>query len=194
MSDAFRPCVVIPTYDNPATVGKWQPRVPEWRATALATWRPRENLAASLGARYSGRQYTQLDNADVHGESYLGFSRFLVFDARLRWSLGHLLQNSIRYTEGGGHILMTASRTDEDYIAIQVVDTGVGISDRDLPHVFERFYRGEPRTQTGRLLDPRGLGQGLFIAREVAEAHGGYLTVRSLQGQGSIFTLVLPTV
>jgi iron complex outermembrane receptor protein len=73
--------------DNPVTVGKWQPRVPEWRASALATWRPRENLGATLGARYSGLQYTQLDNADVHGESYLGFSRFLVFDARLRWSL-----------------------------------------------------------------------------------------------------------
>jgi signal transduction histidine kinase len=115
-------------------------------------------------------------------------------EQRLRWALGHLLQNSIRYTEGGGHILLTASRTDQDYISLQVVDTGVGISERDLPHVFERFYRGEPRTQTGRLLDPRGLGQGLFISRKVAEAHGGYLTVRSQQGQGSIFTLVLPTV
>jgi signal transduction histidine kinase len=113
---------------------------------------------------------------------------------RLRWSLGHLLQNSIRYTESGGHILLTASRSDDDHIAIQVVDTGVGISERDLPHVFERFYRGEPRTPTGKLLDPRGLGQGLYISRRVAESHGGYLTVRSQQGQGSIFTLVLPTV
>jgi iron complex outermembrane receptor protein len=74
--------------NNPATVGKWQPRVPEWRATALATWRPRQDLSATLGARYSGLQYGQLDNSDVRGESYLGFSRFLVFDARLRWSLG----------------------------------------------------------------------------------------------------------
>lgn len=112
--------------------------------------------------------------------------------ARLRWALGHLLQNSVRYTESGGHIVVTASRNDDEHIAIQVVDTGVGISERDLPHVFERFYRGEPRTPAGKLLDPRGLGQGLFIARKVAEAHGGYLTVRSDPGQGSIFTLVLP--
>lgn len=111
---------------------------------------------------------------------------------RLRWALGHLLQNSVRYTESGGHIVVTASRNDDEHIAIQVVDTGVGISERDLPHVFERFYRGEPRTPAGKLLDPRGLGQGLFIARKVAEAHGGYLTVRSDPGQGSIFTLVLP--
>jgi signal transduction histidine kinase len=73
-----------------------------------------------------------------------------------------------------------------------VVDTGVGIAEKDLPHVFERFYRGEPRTPEGKLLDPRGLGQGLFIARMVTEAHGGYLTVRSQAGQGSIFTMVLP--
>jgi two-component system phosphate regulon sensor histidine kinase PhoR len=112
---------------------------------------------------------------------------------RLRWALGHLLQNAHRYTEPGGHILLTASRTDDDQIALQVVDTGVGISERDLPHVFERFYRGEARSASGKLIDPRGLGQGLFIAHKVIEAHGGYLTVRSQPGEGSIFTLVLPT-
>lgn len=113
-------------------------------------------------------------------------------DQRLRWALGHLLQNSIRYTEAGGHILVTARRESEDRVAIQVVDTGVGVSEKDLPHIFDRFYRGEPRTSSGKLLDPRGLGQGLFIARKVAEAHKGYLSVRSTQGQGSIFTMTLP--
>jgi signal transduction histidine kinase len=113
-------------------------------------------------------------------------------DQRLRWAVGHVLQNSIRYTEGGGHIVVTARHEEAGRIAIQVVDTGVGITDKDLPHIFERFYRGEPRTRAGKLLDPRGLGQGLFIARKVAEAHGGYLTVRSTPGVGSVFTLVLP--
>src|SRR5690606_34422351 len=113
-------------------------------------------------------------------------------DQRLRWALGHLLQNSIRYTEPGGHIVVTARREDAQNIAIQIVDTGVGISERGLPHIFERFSRGEPRTRSGKLLDPRGLGQGLFIARKVAEAHHGYLTVRSSPGAGSLFTLILP--
>jgi signal transduction histidine kinase len=113
---------------------------------------------------------------------------------RLRWALGHLLQNAHRYTEPGGHILLTATRSGEGQVSIQVVDTGVGISDRDLPHIFERFYRGEARNPTGKLIDPRGLGQGLYIARKVIEAHGGYLTVRSQSGQGSIFTIVLPTI
>jgi two-component system phosphate regulon sensor histidine kinase PhoR len=113
---------------------------------------------------------------------------------RLRWAIGHLLQNAIRYTEEGGHLVVTASRSDGDRITVQVVDTGVGISERDLPHIFERFYRGEARTANGKLIDPRGLGQGLFIAQKVTEAHGGYLTARSQVGHGSIFTMVLPAL
>ncbi len=113
-------------------------------------------------------------------------------DQRLRWALGHLLQNSIRYTEAEGHIFFMIGLNDSDQLAIQVVDTGVGIAEKDLPHIFERFYRGEPRTSNGRLLDPRGLGQGLFVARTVAEAHHGYLSVQSTVGKGSIFTIVLP--
>lgn len=113
-------------------------------------------------------------------------------DERLRWALGHLVQNSIRYTESGGHIIITASLSGENQVTLQVIDTGVGISLKDLPHIFDRFYRGEPRTSSGKLLDPRGLGQGLFVARTVAESHGGYLSVRSEVGQGSVFTMVLP--
>jgi signal transduction histidine kinase len=113
-------------------------------------------------------------------------------DQRLRWALGHLLQNSIHYTESGGHIIVTLRHGDDEHVAVQIVDTGVGISDEDLPHIFQRFYRGKPRTAGGKLLDPRGLGQGLFIARTVTEAHGGYVNVHSRIGEGSIFTVVLP--
>lgn len=113
---------------------------------------------------------------------------------RLRWALGHLLQNSIRYTEPDGHIIITAGPSGDSQVAIQVIDNGVGISKRDLPHIFDRFYRGEPRTRSGKLLDPRGLGQGLFVARTVTEAHGGYLSVHSEVGTGSIFTMVLPVM
>jgi iron complex outermembrane receptor protein len=78
---------IIENDNNPDTIGNWQPRVPEWRATALAVWRPVERLSASFGARYSGRQFNQLDNLDVHGQSYLGFSRFMVFDTRVRYAI-----------------------------------------------------------------------------------------------------------
>lgn len=112
---------------------------------------------------------------------------------RLRWALGHLVQNSARYTEPTGHITVTAGLQDARYVAIRVIDTGVGIAEKDLPHVFEQFYRGEARAASGKLLDPRGLGQGLFIARTVAEAHGGYVRLESQQFEGSTFTMVLPT-
>jgi iron complex outermembrane receptor protein len=79
---------ILENDNNPGTVGGWQPRVPEWRANALATWRPRDRLSATLGARYSGRQYNQLDNTDVHGTSYTGISRFLVIDTRVRYQFG----------------------------------------------------------------------------------------------------------
>jgi iron complex outermembrane receptor protein len=75
--------------DNfPASVGKRQPRVPDWRANALATWRPTGHFSATLGARYSGLQYNQLDNSDPHGTSFTGTSRFLVADARVRYEFG----------------------------------------------------------------------------------------------------------
>lgn len=115
-------------------------------------------------------------------------------EQRLRWAFGHLLQNSVQYTESGGSVTIAAG-LDEDnsnFIAIDFIDNGVGITEKDLPHIFNQFYRGEPRTRSGKLLDPRGLGQGLFVARTVAQGHGGYLTVQSVQGQGSVFTMILP--
>lgn len=133
---------------------------------------------ANLDISFNARQVSRLR---VRGD-----------DQRLRWAFGHLVQNAVAYTERGGHIIMTAGLADSERIAVQVVDTGVGISEEDMPHIFERFYRGKPKTRSGRLIDPRGLGQGLFIARRVAEAHGGYLTASSPGGQGSIFTMVLP--
>lgn len=116
-------------------------------------------------------------------------------EQRLRWAFGHLLQNAIRYTEPNG-VITVAIRPHPDhpnYIAVEINDSGVGINEKDLPHIFERFYRGEPRTKSGKLLDPRGLGQGLFVAKTVSTAHGGFLSVNSVQGEGSTFILALPT-
>jgi iron complex outermembrane receptor protein len=74
----------------PASVGSRQPRVPDWRATALATWRLRDRVSTTLGARYSGRQYNTLDNADSHGNAYTGTSHYLVYDARVRLAAGRV--------------------------------------------------------------------------------------------------------
>jgi iron complex outermembrane receptor protein len=69
----------------PASVGKWQPRVPQWRASLLASYSPDEHWSGSVGIRYSGRQYGQLDNSDTNGFAFTGFSPFLVADVRLQY-------------------------------------------------------------------------------------------------------------
>lgn len=114
-------------------------------------------------------------------------------NARLKWAIGHLIRNAIVYNEPGGHIVL-AAKLDEHHqqIILKIKDTGTGIAEKDLPSIFDLFYRGEARTKSGKRLDPRGLGQGLFIARRVTEAHGGTLTVESRVHEGSTFTLTLP--
>ena len=69
----------------PDSVSKFQPRVPVWRATALASYRFDDRLSASLGVRYSGDQFSQLNNSDVNGFAYQGASRYLILDVRTRY-------------------------------------------------------------------------------------------------------------
>ncbi|HSV35508.1 MAG TPA: TonB-dependent receptor [Ramlibacter sp.] len=71
----------------PASVGKWQPRVPQWRASAVATYRPDAHWSYTLGARYSGRQYSTLDNSDPNGFAYQGASKYFTTDVRVRYQV-----------------------------------------------------------------------------------------------------------
>jgi iron complex outermembrane receptor protein len=71
----------------PASVGKWQPRIPRWRATGVATYRANDKLAYTLAARYSGKQFSTLDNADPNGFAYQGASKYFTVDARVHWKL-----------------------------------------------------------------------------------------------------------
>ena len=116
-------------------------------------------------------------------------------DKRLQWALGHLIRNGAFYSEKGSYIGVSANVEDlngQEYVMIRVRDDGTGITDQDLPHIFERFYRGDARTTEGKKLDPRGLGQGLFVAKTISEVHGGFLGVKTEVGVGSIFTMALP--
>ena len=85
------------------TIGKWQPNIPRWRASALASWRFDERWTASFGARYSGVQYRTLNNADVNGFTYQGVSKFFTTDVRLhvridrRWSAAVGIDNLNNY-------------------------------------------------------------------------------------------------
>ena len=107
-------------------------------------------------------------------------------ERRLRRALANLADNAIKYTPPGGRVTLTTGH-DASAAWVAVADTGVGIDSSELPRVFDRLYRSE------RTRHERGLGLGLGLARAVAETHGGSLTVESVPGQGSVFTLRLPT-
>lgn len=105
----------------------------------------------------------------------------------LRRALAAVLTNALNYTPDGGTIDVCVSR-QETKAVITVADTGVGIAPDVLPHIFERFYRGD----TARTTDRGGMGLGLAIARKVIEGHGGTITAASQVGEGSTFTIRLP--
>ena len=109
-----------------------------------------------------------------------------VFDrGRLRQALSILLDNAVKYTPQGGRVSVKGMEEDGS-VKIEVSDTGIGISEEQIPHVFDRFYRAEEARST------EGSGLGLAIARQIAEDHGGTLEVQSKIGQGSSFTMRIP--
>ncbi|MCS6907928.1 MAG: ATP-binding protein [Anaerolineales bacterium] len=107
---------------------------------------------------------------------------------RLEQILGNLLSNALRYTPAGGEIAIGLEKTREQ-VKIMVKDSGPGIPEKDLPHIFERFYRAD----RSRSRAEGGSGLGLTIARNLAVAHGGWLEAMNSPRGGAIFILSLPT-
>jgi two-component system sensor histidine kinase BaeS len=99
----------------------------------------------------------------------------------------NLVGNALHYTTAGGKVEILVAR-QSDWLQVQICDTGEGISGEDLPHIFERFYRGEK----SRNRNTGGSGLGLAISKGIIEAHGGSIRVESRPGQGACFTFTLP--
>jgi heavy metal sensor kinase len=108
-------------------------------------------------------------------------------DERLRRLLLNLVDNAIKYTPPGGRVTL-ALRRQGDQVALEVTDTGIGLSPQEQTQIFQRFYR----TREARLQSATGSGLGLCIARSIAVAHGGTIQLDSAHGQGSTFTVYLP--
>jgi two-component system, OmpR family, sensor kinase len=106
---------------------------------------------------------------------------------RLGRVVTNLVANAVVYNHPGGRVLVTVG-VEEDEAVLAVSDTGVGIADEHLPHVFERFYRVDP----ARSREPGGSGLGLAICKGVVDAHGGTIAVTSAVGRGTTFTVRLP--
>ena len=100
-------------------------------------------------------------------------------------ALGNLIDNAIKYTHAGGSVTVSVTPY-ELFCRIDVADTGPGIPEDEQGRIFERFYRSPT------VRDAQGVGLGLYLAREIAAANGGYIKVTSRPGNGSTFSLFLP--
>ena len=105
----------------------------------------------------------------------------------LRQVIINLLSNALKYTSENGKVTVISERKD-GAVSIAVADSGVGISGDDLPFIFERLYRAD----VSRSKNTGGFGIGLTIAKYETEALGGNITVSSVYGKGSVFTVTIP--
>lgn len=148
--------------------------------------------------------------AQAHGHSLRVESAADLSAARaekdaLRRVLCILIENAIKYTPEGGRITLSAEDDYAGSVLVKIGDNGYGIAPIDLPHIFEKFFRGshfkvenddETDAVTGdkmdEIINSKGIGLGLYLAHSLAGKMGGELSVESVLGKGSIFTLKLP--
>ncbi len=111
----------------------------------------------------------------------------LMADSKMLFQLfSNLLDNALKHTPSGGSVYIKAAN-EKDSVSIEVKDTGEGIPEEHLPHIFERFYRIEENNDNG-------FGLGMAICKSIVEAHGGDISVESTQGKGTVFKIRLPLV
>ena len=106
---------------------------------------------------------------------------------KLSIALSNLVKNAVTFTDSGGHIFITTEAVP-GYVKVSVVDDGLGIPTRDLPHIFDRFFQVESHLTRKH----GGMGLGLSVAKVMIEMHGGRIWAESVEGKGSNFTFLLP--
>src|ERR1039458_3354586 len=99
----------------------------------------------------------------------------------------NLVFNALKFTPAGGRVELRAEKRDEDFV-LTVADTGMGISEKNLPHVFDRFWQADGSSKRKY----QGVGIGLALVKELVEIQGGKVTVQSQEGKGTTFTVTLP--
>ena len=137
----------------------------------------------SIKETFSAQALENNINLQVETEDF----NFLGEADKIRQILFNLISNGIKYTPSGGSLTLLGKQENKSVI-FQVTDTGIGISEKDLPFIFERFYR----VDVSRTRSSGGVGLGLSIARSLAIALGGSLSVESTEGVGSNFELIIP--
>lgn len=102
-------------------------------------------------------------------------------------AITNLIKNAVAFANEGGHVFIVSEQVP-GYVKVSVIDDGIGIPLKDLPHVFERFYQVESHLTRKH----GGMGLGLSVARMMVEMHGGRIWAESVEGKGSMFTMLLP--
>ncbi|MCA0458879.1 MAG: PAS domain-containing protein [Chloroflexi bacterium] len=113
-------------------------------------------------------------------------------ERRLRWAVGNLVDNAIKYTPAGGKLTLEINGETDGRALMRVRDNGVGISREDAAYLATRFFRGTPRLPDGEVMRVPGTGQGLYVAKQIIEAHGGMLQIKSKPGVGTAAYFTLP--
>ncbi|HJB36410.1 MAG TPA: HAMP domain-containing histidine kinase, partial [Candidatus Blautia merdipullorum] len=103
-----------------------------------------------------------------------------------REALMNLADNAVKYTPAGGKVTLEVVSYSL-FSRIDVRDTGIGIEEEELPEIFQRFYRSRD------VFSEEGVGLGLYLAREIVRSQGGYIKVSSKKGEGSVFSVFLPS-
>lgn len=131
------------------------------------------------------RLHGSFETAGIEPHAELSPATVLGDEDRLDQIVTNLLTNALKYTPAGGRVSVTVAATDGD-ARLEVRDTGAGIDRDEIPHVFERFWRGRAGSSTS------GSGVGLAVVAELVRAHRGRVEVSSAPGQGATFGVVLP--
>ncbi len=145
---------------------------------------------SNLLARLVDSVRLRAEQAGIHLETAIAPDLYVVGDPdRLAQVFSNLLDNALTYTPHGGTVRVEArvATGDGEWVVVDVTDTGPGIPEEDQPYVFERFYRVDKARSRGQ-----GSGLGLAIVKELVDAHQGRVSVQSVEGLGTRFTVRLP--
>jgi signal transduction histidine kinase len=140
------------------------------------------------------RPLTEKKNIDLETQIQPDLPPMHQDQARVQQILNNLLSNAIKFTPEGGRIKVVARRDDQGFLLLHVIDTGVGIAEEDQQAIFEKFRQGQTALPSGDAMtrEYSGTGLGLSIVKELCRLLGGEISVESVLGKGSTFTVRLP--
>jgi signal transduction histidine kinase len=167
--------------ENLSSVDNFQSGAARIRQRAVSMTRVIEEVVVSFSDMASKRNITlkaDLPHADLPVE---------VDSSKISIALSNLVKNAIMFTDDGGHVFVS-SELVPGYVKVSVIDDGIGIPAKDLPHIFDRFFQVESHLTRRH----GGMGLGLSVAKVMIEMHGGRIWAESMEGKGSNFTFLLP--